>query len=44
MDKGLLCLPDYLRGLEYKVDADFAGGWEYGHHANHNAVLSWTGL
>ena len=31
-DKGMVYRPGTLQGLEFYVDADFAGGWKYGDH------------
>ncbi len=44
MDKGLIFKPNFSRGLECFVDADFAGGWASGNHTNPKAVLSQTGF
>ncbi|KAL7462212.1 hypothetical protein ACHAXS_002604 [Conticribra weissflogii] len=44
MDKGIIFKPDLSKGLEFFVDADFAGGWSPGDTTNPEAVLSCPGL
>ena len=43
-DKGIIFQPDTTKGLEFHVDAYFAGGWASGEHSNPEAVLSHTGF
>ena len=43
-DKGIIFQPDFSRGLECFVDADFAGGWKDGDHDSPESVLSRTGF
>ena len=43
-DKGIIFRPDFSRGLECFVDADFAGGWKDGDHSSPESVLSRTGF
>ena len=38
-DKGITFLPDVSKGLDYFVDADFAGGWKDGDHDSPESVL-----
>ena len=42
-DKGIIFQPDFSKGLECFVDADFAGGWKDGDHDSPESVLSRTG-
>ena len=42
-DKGVIFRPDKDRGLEYYVDADFAGGWAKSDPKDADNVLSRTG-
>jgi hypothetical protein len=44
MNKGIIFQPDYSKGLECHVDADFAGGWTSGDSTNPEAVLPHTGF
>ena len=41
-DKEIIFIPDKTKGIEYHIDADFAGGWKNGEHLNPEAVLSRT--
>ena len=43
-DTGIHYKPDTTRGLEFYIDADFAGGWSSGDHTNPDCVLSRTGF
>ena len=42
-DKGFIFRPDKAKGLEYYVDADFAGGWDKADASNPEAVTLRTG-
>ena len=42
-DKGLIFKPDFSKGLECYVDADFAGGWKDSDHSLPESVLSRSG-
>jgi hypothetical protein len=42
-DKGIMLKPDYNKGLECFVDADFAGGWNKNEADGADSVLSRTG-
>ena len=43
-NKGIIFQPDPTKGLEFHVDAGFAGGWAIGEHSNPEDVLSCTGF
>ncbi len=43
-DKGLIYKPDLSRGLEFYVNADFAGGWASGNSSDLESVLLQTGF
>ena len=43
MNKGIVFQPDFSRGLECHVDADFAGGWASGDESTPESVLSRAG-
>ena len=43
-DKGIIFKPDFSKGIECFLDADFAGGWKDGDHSSPESVLSRTGF
>ena len=44
INKGMIYRPDTSRGLEFYIDADFAGGYKDGDHDSPESVLSRTGF
>ena len=43
-DKGIVLKPDQSKGVEYYVDANFAGGWSKADTNNADCVLSRSGF
>ena len=43
-DQGMIFTPDWDRGIQLYVDADFAGGWKKGDEEDPGSVLSRTGF
>ena len=43
-DKGIICKPDYNKGLEIFVDADFAGGYDPKNSTDADTMYSRTGF
>jgi hypothetical protein len=43
-EKGMTYKPDFLKGLEVYVDADFADGWDPADPGNADNIYSRTGL
>ena len=43
-DKGIICKPDYSKGLEIFVDADFAGGYDPKNSTDADTMYSRTGF